>query len=280
MKSTTIGHGSLKPRPKALFGRLNGAGSRSIKLTPPSNGLARDSMTIRLASTDGQRSAASMLLSRMYSWRGYGKHHSVDGSPNSVIFTAVCKDDVVGTLTLTVDSPAGLAVDKTFPEELAPFRSAPGAKLCELTKFAFDWVGPSQRHLAALFHLVFIYGSRRFACTDLFIEVNPRHCRYYEAMLGFVRVGEVKTNESVNAPSQMMWLNVGAIRRMIDQLTAASPIEQRSLYHYFFSPDEEDGLYGRLTGNQPRMGKSRVERLNAVNSGKRLLSIMVGARLK
>jgi hypothetical protein len=218
----------------------------------------------------------------MYSWRGYGQHHAIEGSSDSVIFTAVCKENVVGTLTLTVDSPAGLAIDKTFSEELAPFRSVPGAKLCELTKFAFDWAGPSQRHLAALFHLVFIYGSRQFACTDLFIEVNPRHCRYYEVMLGFARVGEVKTNESVNAPSQMMWLNVGAIRRMIDQHTAAQSNSQRSLYRFFFSPEEEDGLYGRLAGNEPRPFAARAfaNQKKAVNSGKRLLGRVIEASFK
>lgn len=265
------------------FGRRKAAG-RSIILKAGVEKLPSDDLTIRLADTDGQRSAANILLSRMYSWRGYGRDHAVGGSPDSVTFTAACKEDVVGTLTLTVDSTAGLAADKTFAAEVAPFRAAPGAKLCELTKLAFDWGGSSHRHLAALFHLVFIYGSRQFACTDLFIEVNPRHRRYYELMLGFVRVGEVRTNTSVNAPSQLMWLNVGAIRRLIDQHTTSAATAERSLYRYFFSPHEEDGLYGRLIGAPargaaPRRGAEaqHVERASAV---KHLLGFMVGRRLK
>lgn len=258
--------------------------SRSITLKSCHEPLPSNELTIRLADTDGQRSAANILLSRMYSWRGYGRNHEVGGSPNCVTFTAACKEDVVGTLTLTVDSTAGLAADRTFADEIAPFRAAPGAKLCELTKLAFDWGGSSHRHLAALFHLVFIYGSRQFACTDLFIEVNPRHRRYYELMLGFVRVGGVRTNASVNAPSQLMWLNVGAIRRLIDQHTTSAATAERSLYRYFFSPHEEDGLYGRLIGAPSRgvAGRncaisSHAERANSV---KNLLGLIIGRRPK
>lgn len=256
---------------------------RAIVLEPSHHSLGNESLTIRLADSEGQRSAANMLLNRMYAWRGYGATNLMATSPNSVTFTATSEQSMVGTLTLNVDSETGLAADNTFAEELAPFRAVPGAKLCELTKFAFDWVGPSHKHLAALFHLVFIYGSRQFACTDLFIEVNPRHRRFYEAMLGFTRVGEVRTNASVNAPSQLMWLNVGAIRRMIDKHTNSSAEDQRSLYRYFFSPDEEDGLFGRLIGAPPQGASPFVDAAQVAKRAypaKRLLGLMMGARLK
>lgn len=205
-------------------------------------------MTIRLADCDGQRSRANMLLNRMYSWRGYGAGHRLPTAPNCVTFTATSAEEVIGTLTLTVDSPEGLAADETFGEELEAFRRAPGAKLCELAKFAFDTSSPARPRLAALFHIIFIYGSMHYDCTDLFIEVNPRHCRFYEAMLGFTRVGAVRTNESVDAPSQLMWLNVGAIRREIDKHAGVGQSSNRSLYPHFFSAKEEQGIYGRLAG--------------------------------
>ena len=205
-------------------------------------------MTIRLADCEGQRNRANMLLERMYSWRGYGSNHKLPTAPNCVTFTATSQEDVIGTLTLTVDSPAGLAADRTFRDELETFRNAPGAKLCELTKFAFDTSSPARPRLAALFHIIFIYGSMHYDCTDLFIEVNPRHVRFYETMLGFARVGEVRTNEGVGAPAQLMWLNVGQIRRYIDRDGGDSNRSARSLYKHFFSTKEEQGIYGRLAG--------------------------------
>jgi len=204
-------------------------------------------MTIRLADCDGQRNRANMLLNRMYSWRGYGSTHRLPSAPNCVTFTATSGEDVIGTLTLNVDSDAGLAADQTFRDELERFRQSPGAQLCELTKFAFDTSSPARPRLAALFHIIFIYGSMHYACTDLFIEVNPRHARFYEIMLGFTRVGTPRTNRSVGAPSQLMWLNVGAIRRQIDK-HAGGGEAARSLYAHFFSRKEEEGIYGRLAG--------------------------------
>jgi hypothetical protein len=150
-------------------------------------------------------------------------------------------------LTLNVDGESRLAADRTFPDELRKFREAPGAKLCELTKFAFDSSAPSRPRLAALFHIMFIYGSTHFECTDLFIEVNPRHRRYYQVMLGFTPVGAMKTNESVGAPSQLMWLNVGEIRRLIDRFADDKVASERSLYPHFFSAKEEEGIYARMT---------------------------------
>lgn len=203
-------------------------------------------MTIRLADCDGQRSQANMLLNRMYSWRGYGSNHDLPVAPNCITFAATSGETVIGTLTLNVDSAAGLNADSTFPEEIEKFRKAPGARLCELTKFAFDTSSPARPRLAALFHLIFIYGWMHYDCTDLFIEVNPRHARFYEVMLGFRRVGEPRTNGSVAAPAQLMWLNVGDIRRQIDR--HAGKGSGRSLYAHFFSAKEEAGIYGRLAG--------------------------------
>src|SRR5690349_14136608 len=233
--------GKTGPRPRA------GGQLHTIQL-PSQCGQAQDSMTIRLADCDGQRSGANMLLNQMYSRRGYGSNHNSPTAPNCVTFTASTGDNVIGTLTLTVDSAAGLAADRTFGDEIQNFRRAPGARLCELTRFAFDTSSPARPRLAALFHLIFIYGSMHYDCTDLFIEVNPRHARFYEAMLGFTRVGAAKINEAVNAPAQLMWLNVADIRRRIDQHAGRADDATRSLYAHFFSAKEEAGIYQRLAG--------------------------------
>ncbi|WP_197075415.1 N-acyl amino acid synthase FeeM domain-containing protein [Sphingomonas sp. Ag1] len=209
-------------------------------------------ITVRLADTKGQRNAATLLLNRMYAWRGYGDHHAISDKPTHTTFTASNAREMLGTITLAVDSAGGLGVDKLFKEEVDQFRSVPGTRVCELTRFAFDTNKPSKPMLATLFHLIFIYGQRVFACTDLFIEVNPRHVRFYEIMLGFTRVGDLKMNDAVSAPSQLLWLSVSDIRRRVDNHKNSNDARsRRSLYAYFFSPKEEDGLFGRLIGQRP-----------------------------
>jgi hypothetical protein len=207
---------------------------------------------VRLANTDGRRNAARMLINKKYAWRGYGDDHQLVFGAARTTFTAYDDDNVIGTLTLAVDSADGLAADTLFADEINTFRSLPGARVCELTKLAFDATVPSKPLLASFFHIIFIYGQRRHNCTDLFIEVNPRHRRFYEAMLGFQRIGGLKLNESVGAPSQLMWLKVADIRTSIDRYAGQGcDATTRSLYPFFFSPREEHGIYARLAGNVP-----------------------------
>ncbi len=208
---------------------------------------AEGNVTVRLVDSADQRSDARLLINKMYSWRGYGDNHVIPITPNHITFTAAACCETVGTITLAVDSPTGLAVDTLFRDEIDAIRREPGAKVCELTKLAFDSAAPSKPLLASFFHIVFIYGYRQHQCTDLFIEVNPRHCRFYETMLGFERLGETRMNKSVAAPSVLMRLKVAAIREKINLLAAAAQAKPgRSLYHYFFSPREEEGIFTRL----------------------------------
>ena len=67
-------------------------------------------------------------------------------------------------------------------------------------------------------------------------------------MLGFKRQGEVRTNPRVNAPAQLLWVSLDAVEALIARYggTSDNPGTTRSLYPYFFSRGEEDGIYGRL----------------------------------
>jgi len=222
-------------------------------------------IALRLADNGEQRSSARMLINRMYSWRGYGDFHEIPFSDLHSTFTASHGDQLLGTITLGVDSAAGLAADDIFREEIDVFRAVPGAKVCELTKLAFDAEVPSKPLLAALFHVVFIFGRRRHGCTDLFIEVNPRHRRFYEAMLGFRAVGCLKTNASVGAPAQLMWLEVANIRTQIDHHTQRRELSgSRSLYPFFFSPKEEAGIHARLDDRFDERPTARVSTIPQV----------------
>jgi len=193
------------------------------------------------AISDGEAfRAAYDLINDRYAWRGYGASHRIPSDAHHTTFTAEVDRTVVGTITLGVDSELGLSIDDTFSEAAEQARRVTGAKICELTKLAFDPGIRSKAVLASLFHIAFIYGTSTSECTDLFIEVNPRHAGFYETMLGFERVGAVVTNQSVSAPSQLMRLKVDAIRRGIrEHAGKADAAPGRSLYPYFFSQAQE-----------------------------------------
>lgn len=191
-----------------------------------------DEFSITLTYSSSTRDEALRLINRRYAWRGYGSTHKLSGRQAETTFVARWRNSIVGTITLCTDSDRGLDVEKTFVEEMQFFRRKPQAKLCELKKFAVDYTDDSKAIIAAMFHFIFIYGSENRLGTNLFIEVNPRHILFYERMLGFQRVGGLKTNEQVNAPSQLMWLSVDRIPLLIEAGIQRS--NKHSLYNYFY----------------------------------------------
>ncbi|RYG80426.1 MAG: acetyltransferase [Alphaproteobacteria bacterium] len=179
-------------------------------------------------------------------------------------FIALSDEQIVGTITLGVDAPGGLAVDAVFKDEIDRFRAAPGAQVCELIKFAFETELPDQQNLAMLFHAVFLYGLQNHRCTDLFIEVNPRHRRFYQSMLGFTPIGDMRTNPSVDAPSQLMWLNVSDVADSIASYRSdVGATRTRSLYSLFLSQTEESVIKTRLEERKrsnSQRGRNLIER--------------------
>lgn len=210
--------------------------------------IERKDFKIRLADTEHGRNSASMLINKMYGWRGYGDTHQIKDGPDLITLSATDKQFMIGTVTLGIDSPEnGLLADEIFKNEIDRVREQ-GGKPCELTKLAIDPAGASKFALASLFHVLFIYARRIHCCTDVFIEVNPRHRRFYESMLGFRRIGEDRNNPRVNAPATLLWISLETVEQQIIVHGGTSEDEERnrSLYPYFFSKTEEDGIYGRL----------------------------------
>lgn len=207
-----------------------------------------NSYGIRLTDTTDGRSKANMLISRMYAWRGYRAHELTD-DPNRITLTATDKGEVVGTLSIGIDSPAGLMADQVYREELDA-RRARGARLCEVTRLAFAPSVRSKVSLANLFHLAVIYARDLHGCTDAVIEVNPRHRRFYQSMLGFQQLGGMKINARVNAPSYLLHIDLAFVTAQIEQhggtYEAGNPVSRRSFYPYFFSQREERGIINRL----------------------------------
>ena len=59
-----------------------------------------------------------------------------------------------------------------------------------------------------MFHIAYMYARRLHRCTDILIEVNPRHVRFYRSMLGFEVLGPERTCPRVNAPAVLLRLRL------------------------------------------------------------------------
>lgn len=184
----------------------------------------------------------------MYAWRGYAGTHEVEEHPHRVSLFATEQGETVGTVTLGFDSAEGLQADANFKDVIDRYRMQ-GGRVCEITKLAMAPKANSNKTLASLCHVMFIYGHTKYRCTDVFIEVNPRHRRYYETMLGFQCLGELRMSQRVNAPAHLMWTSMEHVARQIATLGGLGDLQAggaRSLYPHFLSPTEAEALAARL----------------------------------
>lgn len=159
------------------------------------------------AVTYAQLRACSRLVRRMYAWRGYridctADHHADDLTRLTLI--AWQGGEAVATLTLGIDSPAGLLCEALYPDEVAQLRHA-GQIICEVSRLAVDQDHSSRYLLTSLFRVAHAYGRDRFGATGAVIEVNPRHAGYYQREFGFTPVGSLRQCPRVAAPAILLY---------------------------------------------------------------------------
>ncbi len=132
---------------------------------------------IRVAKLGGRRREAGKLVERRYAGRGY-TIPSQPQDPQLSTFIAYDEGQLVGTVSVRLDSDKGLSADDLYRNEIDALRSA-GARICEFTRLAVDKTAASKPVLAGLFHTAYLYASVIRGCTHAVIEVNPRHVAFY-----------------------------------------------------------------------------------------------------
>jgi hypothetical protein len=219
-----------------------------IEGRPQDRGTAIDQQVfhIRMANSSGTREAASLLIRKMYAWRGYDVESAPEHAANQITLYAETGGKTVGTMSLCLDSAAGLPADDNFGDMLTQLRSI-GRLLCEPARLAID-AGVDKRVFAALIHISYIYAHNIHGYSDYVIEVNPRHVMFYKRMLGFRDFAAERLCARVNAPAVLLRLELELMRRMI--LRHGGHMErhgkERSFYPYFFPPTDEPGMTARL----------------------------------
>jgi N-acyl amino acid synthase FeeM len=246
-------HGTNSLRVPALYH------DRDAKPVAEDSLIERDDFFIRLATTRGHRREASMLIHRLYSWRGYEWNSGGElvHGPNQMTFQACGPRSVFGTLSLRLDSDAGLLADELYGGEVDAYRRR-GGSVCELVWFAVDREYGSREVLACLFQLIYIYSRRVHGMSDIFIEVNPRHVAFYEQRLDFTRAGDTRVCERVGAPAVLLHLDLLHVDKVLALDNAKRGKDSRSLYRYFLSPDEQDGLCRRILDLPPSPAASHT----------------------
>lgn len=253
--------------PAKPFANAHAAGLASFHDASAVLATASAGRLIRIEAAHEHRAAANALLRQRYSWRGYDAVSlPAPGVGHCLPLTATRDGEVIGTLTVNFDSDRGLNCDDTFPEELTALR-ARGERLCEFTKLAVETDSASAQVLAALFHVAFLAARHLERVDLLLLEVNPRHVRYYQRMLGACVIAQTRMNRRVSAPAVLLAMATDDVRKWIDKRCAAFAPEAandeqatgdagitpsaRTLYGRAFSRTEEAAILTRLSRQWP-----------------------------
>ncbi|WP_292967849.1 long-chain N-acyl amino acid synthase [Nitrosomonas sp.] len=202
--------------------------------------LQRNGYSIHLVSSLMQRIKANTLIKRMYASRGYQTESAsvFSADPSQYTLEAQQSGQLIGTLTLAIDTDTGLLADTLYRTELDQFRRQ-GHRLCELSKLAFNPESSSKEIFASLFHMAYIFARHIHNVDDAFIEINPRHAAFYKRMLGFRQVGELRTCPRVNAPAVLLHLDLAYMKKQIATQAEQFDLKTRSIYPHFLSRNKE-----------------------------------------
>ena len=117
----------------------------------------------------------------------------------SMVFVACEAGEVVGTVTITGDSPVHLPLDKDYPEPIARLRGS-GARLAEIGSLAVHR-RHRHRHLATALGALSLSGCEHvLGATHVVIGINPSVESYYRAVWGFGRLGAPRHHAELYAP--------------------------------------------------------------------------------
>lgn len=219
----------------------------------PDFALVRNDYSVQLANEGHPLHAeASNLVTSMYDSRGLGTaqpSHAVGPPENwrreQVTLAASRGPQVLGTLTLGVDSGNGLLADSLYRPEIKPLRQQ-GHLLCEVTRLAFDPAVRNREVMATLFHVAFVLASVVHERTDLFAEVHPRHAGFYQHTMGYQIAGPERICPRVGAPAVLMHLPLDFARRQIHQLAGTCTQQDRNLYRLFLPSVEQELMLKNL----------------------------------
>jgi hypothetical protein len=201
---------------------------------------------IRVAKLGGHRREAGKLVERRYAGRGY-TIPSPTQEPQLTTFIAYDEGQLVGTVSVRLDSEKGLSADDLYRSEIDALRTA-GARVCEFTRLAVDKTAASKPVLAGLFHTAYLYASVLRGFTHAVIEVNPRHVAFYGRALCFDPIGEERMNTRVHAAALLLCSPFAVIADGIAKFAGKPdvPGAGHSLFLYAFPSQDEPGVLKRL----------------------------------
>lgn len=156
--------------------------------------------------------------------------------PEAYVLIATEGDQLVGTMTVTFDSPAGLPLDKDYPTQINDLR----AQKLRLAEFGSLAVVERCRHSGVnnlMIMAAFTLATRPLAADRVVIGVNPGATDHFRACYHFDLLGGAKTHAALVAPVTGLVTNLHTLKAFLRSAypmplsNGALPVE-----HFFGEP--------------------------------------------
>jgi hypothetical protein len=218
---------------------------------------------ILVAADRETRERAYALAHRIYRRSGYvpedGQRLCVSPHDASQHTLTLLAQDAQGndcaTISLVFDSQHhGLPCDEIYRNEVDALRAS-GCRLAEVTRLAIDdSCSGAKVLLLHLFNQCYIFARIVRNQTDLLVEVNPRHVKYYQRLLRFQQAGPERPCSRVQgAPALLLRLNFDQIEETVihSGCTQGRDLQGERLHPYPYTKPEESAI-ARFLAQQHR----------------------------
>jgi len=171
--------------------------------------------------------------------------------PRSAVILGCMGPLLVSTLSVYTDERQGLPLDSVYLQEINALRQS-GRKLMEVGLFA-DRREHLNRSAEGLFELMRFayYFALNMKVDDAIIGVHPRHAPFYMRLLGFDRIGPVRSYPTVKDRAVVL------LRFRMKECLEIDPIP-KGLAHFVQNPLGPDAFERRFRFDSPDVFNSRI----------------------
>lgn len=153
--------------------------------------------------------------------------------PGSITIVAKNDDQVVGTISVVMDSRFGLPMEEAFSEEIKTLRRR-GRRIAEVTGLSIRKSHRNSRLVFDMFQLLTLYLTSS-PVDDVCVAVSPPQAAFYETVLLFERMGDVRSYSSKkNDPVVGLTLPLFNYFSRLESEYSGVPYES-NLYAIFYS---------------------------------------------
>jgi hypothetical protein len=176
--------------------------------------------------------------------------------PQTAVILACLGPVLAGTLSVYADGASGIPLDSVYRPEIDGLRQS-GRRLMEVGLFA-DRREHINRSADGLFELMryAYYFALSMKVDDALIGVHPRHAPFYMRMLGFDRIGPVRSYPTVKDRAVVL------LRHRVSQ---AAPLERtpKGLAYFLENPVGAEAFARRFRFDEASLAGSRIAMLLA-----------------